>query len=266
MKIANKNKCFERLGEERLNNQGCLMKIVEYVEALNITVEFQDKYNARIKSRYDDFIKGNIKNPYHPSVCGVGMIGVKYPATINGVITKEYNAWKHMLDRCYNDKIKNKYPSYENTICCDEWLLYENFYNWLHSQENFDKWLNGKRWALDKDILIKGNKVYSPETCCLVPQNVNVLFTKREAARGDLPIGVSLSSDKTYYVVQFSNPLKNKTSKYADKCYTINGAFLSYKKLKEQTIKTVAQIEFLQGNITRRCYNAMMNYEVEITD
>ena len=82
------------------------MRIVEYVDALNTTVEFQDKYKTRMKIRYNDFVKGNVKNPYYPTVCDVGMIGAKYPATINGVITKEYNTWKHMLDRCYDKKIK----------------------------------------------------------------------------------------------------------------------------------------------------------------
>lgn len=265
--LANKSKCLERLGEEKLNNQGCLMRIVEYVEALNITIEFQDEYKTKIVTRYDDFIKGNVKNPYCPTVCGVGIIGVKYPATINGIITKEYNTWKHMLNRCYDKQIKLKYPTYEGVVCCNEWLLYENFYEWLHKQENFEQWLNGKRWGLDKDILVKRNKVYSPDTCCLVPQNVNVLFTKREADRGDYPIGVSLSGDKTCYVVQFSNPLlKNKTSNYIDRYSTINKAFLVYKKLKEDVIKHIAQEEYNKNNITKQCYEAMMNYEVEIDD
>lgn len=265
--MANNNKCLERLGEEKLNNQNCPMRIVEYIDALNIVVEFQDEYKTRIRARYNDFVKGNIKNPYYPIVYNVGMLGVKYPATINGVATKEYNAWHSMIERCFDNKLKEKYPTYKDVTCCDEWLLYENFYEWLHKQENFDKWYMGKRWNVDKDIIVKNNKIYSPKTCCLVPQNVNVLFTKRKAVRGELPIGVSLSGSKSYYIVQFSNPfVNNKNSKYVDKYLTINEAFLSYKKLKENVIKQVAQEEYAKGNITKECYEAMMKYEVEITD
>ena len=255
-----------RVGKEKYNKQGNLMKIIEYNNSMDVFVEFQDEYKATIHTTYDNFLKGSIKNPYYKSVFEVGIIGSKYSTWINNKHTKEYGTWCRMLERCYSKKLKEKRPTYENVTCCNEWLLFENFYEWLHKQENFEKWFNGKRWGLDKDILVKKNKVYSPDTCCLVPQNVNVLFTKRESARGNLPIGVSLSGDQTHYVVQFSNPLKNKTSKYADKCSTINDAFLSYKKLKEQTIKNIAQIEFSQGNITEQCYKAMMNYEVEITD
>lgn len=236
------------------------MRIVEYVDALNIMIEFQDKYKTRIKARYNDFIKGNIKNPYYPAVCGVGMIGVKYPATINGVITKEYNTWKHMLDRCCDKAIKVKYPTYKNAVCCNEWLLYENFYEWLHEQENFDKWYNGNRWNLDKDILIKGNKIYSPETCCLVPQNVNVLFTKRDTKRGNLPIGVQKQNNK--YKASF-NMSKHINCPVKD---TISEAFLDYKECKELYIKQIAIEEYEKGNITRKCYEAMTNYQVEITD
>ena len=95
-----------------------------------------------------------------------------------------------MINRCFYEKIKEEHPTYKNVTCSEEWLLFENFYEWLHLQENFDKWYNEDKWCLDKDILVKGNKIYSPKTCCLVPQNVNTLFTKKNANRGKLPIGV----------------------------------------------------------------------------
>ena len=100
-----------------------------------------------------------------------------------------------MLQRCFSTSYKEKRTAYQQVTCCDEWLYYENFYEWLHSQPNFEKWYKGSRWAVDKDILFKGNKTYSPETCCLIPQNVNCLFLKREAERGDYPIGVSYRKD-----------------------------------------------------------------------
>lgn len=252
-----------REGQEKFNNQGCLMKIVEYNGVRDVVVEFQDEYKARIHAKYHHFKSGQIKNPYYPMVLGVGMLGEKYPSRENGKHTKEYIAWRSMLVRCYDSKYKQNFPTYSNVICCDKWLNYENFYEWLHSQENFNNWLNGDKWALDKDILIKNNKIYSPETCCLVPPNVNSLFVRQDNSRGNLPIGVY----KRKYSCQAmcSNPYTNKKDTIGRR-KTIEETFNIYKAHKEKIIKQVAQEEYSQGNITKKCYDAMINYEVEITD
>lgn len=251
-----------RIGETSINHQGCLMKIVEYINSNDIIVEFQDDYKGRVHTHRWSFLKGNVKNPYYPMVLGVGMIGSKYPAKINNVETKEYQAWGNIIDRCFNKKIKEKCPTYQNVVCCDEWLLFENFYEWLHSQENFDKW-GDKRWEIDKDILVKGNKVYSPETCCLVPQNVNSLFINKSNYRGDLPIGVKRSGKS--FMARCSNPITCKRE-YLGSYSTPLYAFQAYKKYKEDLIRQIAQIEYNKGNITEKCYNAMIQYQVEITD
>ena len=168
-----------------------------------------------------------------------------------------------MLQRCFNVKLKKKQPTYEKVDCCDEWLHFERFYEWLHNQSNFDKWYENKRWAIDKDILVKGGKVYSPDTCCLVPQNVNCLFLKREAERGLYPIGVSYRNDG--FLASCHNPFTNDREELGYYS-TPEKAFSVYKDYKEDLIKQVAQIEFDVGNITEQCYQAMMNYEVEIDD
>lgn len=239
------------------------MRIVEYINTANIIVEFQDKYKARIHAAYREFDEGGIKNPYCPSVCSVGMIGNKYPSKINNKTTKEYQMWRAILERCFISRHKEKHPTYQNASCCNEWLLFDNFYEWLHSQENFDKWHNGERWAIDKDILIKDNKIYSPETCCLVPMNVNNLFTKCDAARGNSPIGVC--KRKYGFEAWCKNPFTDRIE-YLGLHSTSTAAFYAYKTHKENFIKQVAQIEYDKCNITKECYDAMMSYEVEITD
>lgn len=261
----NKNNIInqERLWQEKLNNQGSLMKIIEYVDSSNIIVEFQDEYKAKVKSQYCNFKSGSIKNPYYPSVYGVGIVGNKYPVSINCIPTKEYAMWMNMIKRCFYKKIKEKQPTYQNVTCCKEWLLFGNFYEWLHSQENFKQWEKGSRFALEKDILIKNNKIYSPETCCIVPQNVNCLFLKREADRGDLPIGVRKNGK--LFSACCHNPFTNKVEKLGT-YQTIDDAFQAYKRYKEYLIKQVAQIEYESGNITKKCYQSMIDYEVEITD
>lgn len=116
-------------------------------------------------------------------------------------------------------------------------------------------------WAIDKDILVKGNRIYSPSTCCLVPPNVNLLFTKCDKSRWNLPIGVTKYRNKFRASITINGehiilPVKN----------TVEEAFIDYKNVKEDNIKQIAQKEYDKENITKKCYDAMMRYEVEITD
>lgn len=255
---------ISRVGESKYNNQGCLMEIVEDNGSSNIIVEFKDEYNTRVSTQYCNFKSGSIKNPYYPSVYGIGITGNKYPRSINCKITREYDTWIHMLQRSFDNKCKERQPSYDVVSCCEEWLNYETFYEWLHGQPNFDKWYSGKRWAVDKDILNKRNKVYSPENCCLIPQNVNCLFLKREAQRGKYPIGVSHRKDG--FLASCHNPFTNRREELGYYSTPEKAFYLGYKPYKENIIKQVAQIEFDKGNITKECYESMMNYEVEIDD
>lgn len=265
-----RKKMDNRIGETKLNYQNSIMTIVLYNNVLDIVVEFQDKHKSMVHTTYKNFQNGSVKNPYCPSVMHVAAIGSKYtPYDIyydnNGKKTskakKEYRLWKHMLQRCFDNDYKKRQPTYKDVTCVDDWLLFENFYEWVKDQENYDKWLNGDLWCLDKDILCKGNKIYSPDTCCLVPTKVNNLFISSKANRGNQPIGV----------VKINN-------KYRAMCHNLNKsvhlgvfnsqmeAFEAYKIYKELIIKQVAKEEFDIGNITKKCYDAMIHYEVEITD
>lgn len=257
-----------RLGETRMNRFGSVMKCVEYNGAHNIIVEFQDEYKAKVKTAWHVFDKGNVRNPYDKSFYGVGIAGEKYPITMNGQQTKEIISWQHLLERGYSEKCKNINPTYKNVTVCDEWLYYPNFYEWLHSQDNFDKWIISNDWAIEKDIIIKNNKIYSPDTCCLVPQYVNNLFCKHDISRGDLPIGISYEKRSNMYIARVSKTQnKRKYVLHIGRYPTPEDAFyLGYKPYKEAYIKKVAQEEYALGNITKRCYEAMMNYQVEITD
>lgn len=261
------NKINKRLGLTKLNKYGDMMEIIEYNNAKDIIVEFQDKYKGRVHTRWNDFNVGNTKNPYSISVFDVGITGNKYKTTKNGKKIKEYDTWYDILRRSYSKIIKNKNCTYQTVTCCDEWLLYDNFYEWLSNQENFNNWLNGNRWAVDKDILVKGNKIYSPDTCVLVPSYVNSLFTRSNAGRGSLPIGVSYNKNLKKYRAKISKKHNNsKQEEHLGYYNTPEEAFLVYKSHKESYIKQVANEEYNKGNITKRCYDAMMNYKVEITD
>lgn len=242
------------------------MRIVEYNSNQDIMVEFQDEHKARVKTQYCNFDKGSVKNPYYPVVYGVGIAGNEYKTVYENSSRsiKEYTIWYHILQRCFDEKYLQKHPAYRNVTVCEEWMYFPNFYEWLHSQPNFDKWFNGKRWAVDKDILFKGNKIYSPEFCCIIPQNVNCLFLKRESERGKYPIGVYYSNDG--FVARCRNPFLDKSVEIGKYSTPEKAFYLGYKPYKENIIKQVAQVEYDKGNIIKECYEAMMNYEVEITD
>lgn len=253
----------ERIGQTKMNHQGCWMKIVNYVNSADITIEFEDDYKTRINTQYGNFKTGIIKNPSYPSVYNIGRTGNKYPIKINGKQTKEYKLWSNILRRCYSLEYKIKQPTYKDIVCCKEWLYYPNFYDWLISQCNYNKWLNNSQWAIDKDILVKGNKIYSPDTCCLVPPHVNNLFIKGNVIRGKYPIGVSYDKKQGRYEAQcYIGDTTKKIGRYG----TPEDAFYAYKEYKEALIKKTAQESYNQNEISLSCYNAMMKYEVEITD
>ena len=177
-----------RIGEENNNSFGTLMKIIDYENSRNITVEFQDEYKYKKKCQYCQFKEGCVHNPYDKTVYNVGYLGEgKYKTRDKKGHTRTYITWQSMLRRCYDAYYINRENSYIDCFVCDEWLNFQNFAKWY--EENYYE-CNNERMELDKDILIKGNKIYSPTTCIFVPQRINRLFTKSNKNRGEYPIGV----------------------------------------------------------------------------
>lgn len=93
--------------------------------------------------------------------------------------------WKAMVRRCYSSKFHQGHPSYSDKEVCEEWLLLSRYKAWMEAQ-------NWEGLELDKDILIKGNKLYRPEACCFVPSKVNNVLIIKGKDNG-LPIGVCVS-------------------------------------------------------------------------
>lgn len=98
--------------------------------------------------------------------------------------------WSGLVDRCkLNGKTQTKYPTYSGSE--NHFGTYQLFVDWAIQEHGYyNKDTSGKYWNLDKDLLVRGNKVYSPETCIFVPHRVNCLLTTRLAGRGSLPLGV----------------------------------------------------------------------------
>lgn len=253
---------IEREGEERINHQGCLMKIIKYISARKIIVQFDNDPTHIVTTTYRYFNTGVTHNPYIPTVYGVGILGNEKLCITNSEGKKIYDTWRQMIGRCYNPKYLEKYPTYRECKVSDEFLYYPNFYNWVKKQENYEKWKDNKNFNIDKDIIQKGNKVYSPETCCLVPNRINNLI--KVSKRSKRLLGVRhKESEKKYYAV--CKNLDNKIVSLGS-FETEYEAFLAYKKFKENIIKLAAEKEYENGMITKKCRDALMNYKIEETD
>jgi len=251
----------DRIGEINYNRYGSKMTIKTYNNYHDIDVEFENGYIK--KSTYHWFKMGNIDSPYDKSVYNIGYLGEgMYNTTICHKNTREYECWKNMIQRCYSKAYKNKCITYENAECCDEWLNFQNFSQWYN--ENFYE-IDNEKMNLDKDILIKGNKIYSPDTCVFVSKRINMLFVKNDSNRGKYPIGVYYDIKRELFIAKCKVCLNNKyTTKYLGGFYKCKDAYNKYKQFKEKYIKQVA--EEYKSRIPAQLYLAMYNWEVSIND
>ena len=251
----------EKLGETVMQNCGEICFIVEYVDSKNITVQFKTT-GELVKTTYNAFVKGLVKSHFTPSVFGIGVTGLESTRDEDGEVLDSYKCWKSMLCRCYSAKYQAKYPTYRGCSVCDDWIYYPNFKNWYN--ENYYE-IDNKTSQLDKDVLIKGNKIYSPETCVFVPQFINKLFIKRQKSRGDLPIGVCYDKTNKKYRASLS-VFKDgkKTMKTLGRFDTADEAFKVYKNTKEEYIKEIA--DNYKDKIPAELYESMYAYRVDIDD
>ena len=197
-----------------------------------------------------------------PSVCSVGILGTKYPTRVNGVRTKEYMLWANMLRRCCSDTYQKKYPTYEGCEVSDSFKSYEYFYEWCQKQIGFGVDGNGNPFQLDKDLLIKGNKVYSESTCVFLPKEINSVLTKCTASRGKHLIGVYWSKTNKAFVARVA---KNKgKQEYLGSFNTEIEAFKAYKQAKEAYLKELA--DEYKDILDPRAYIALQKYVVDVDD
>lgn len=230
------------------------MKIIRYGGRDDIDVMFLDEYKYVVtNTQYCNFKTGQIKNPYDKSLYDVGFIGVgKYSSRNNKLKkpTDEYEVWTGIMGRCYHDK--EKYPTYFGvSTVCEEWHNFQNFAEWF----NENKYDVCGRLHVDKDILFPNSKIYSPETCLLVPQRINMLFSNKANNRG-LPNGIYKRKSGKYSAKYNSKELGVFNS--------LEEAYAAYAKEKENKIKEVA--DEYKSIIPEHVYNALYNYKVDIAN
>lgn len=167
-------------------------------------------------------------------VHGIGVNNADYTTDtkIDGerVLCPFFLKWRNMIERCYSSSFHDKNPAYKDCSVCDEWLTFSKFKCWMIKQD----W-QGKH--LDKDILIQGNKVYSPETCIFVSVQINNIIHTNKSRRGKYPQGVSFDKNKGKFKVLCS---VNGKSKHIGLYDNSEDASLAYCKFKSELIFNAA--------------------------
>ena len=239
---------IDYIGMTGKDKRGTPYKIIEWTKANNLVIEFQDEFHYQTKTTMQNFRRGQIKNPYDKIIANTGYIGVgKHTSRIshNGAVRREYKIWSEMLRRCYSEKLQIKQPAYIGCTVCDEWLNYQNFADW-YDKNYYD--IGDGRMHLDKDILVTGNRVYSPDTCIFVPQRINMLFM-HPSNKSDLPNGITkgVHGYRTLYNTKLLGvyPTLDEALKY----YTIE---------KRLHIKEIA--EEYKDKIPSKLYQALINW------
>jgi hypothetical protein len=247
MPKANINK-----GDVYKTNGGTTCTVVKYNSNIDVDIMFNDKYSHTKKVALWDLRKGNVKNPYDVNVMGVGYIGHGvHKGWEGGKDTKAYSSWVGMLKRCYCEKEQLRSPSYLGCTVEESWLCFQVFAEWYYSQFGHDL-----GYQLDKDLLIKGNKVYSADTCCLVPREVNQLISYKYRKANTMPTGVAQRSE-TRFRACLNVYSKNKIIGTYD---TSKEASDAYVKAKQCHVRNVA--EDWIGKVDNKVYQALLVWTV----
>ena len=235
--------------------------VTKYINHKEVYVKFLDT-GYETKAYFGNIKKGIVRDRTVPSILGVGIIGDEV-TKVNGNRLKEYNLWQGLLERCCCDKFHVKYPTYKDCSVSDNFKYYPYFKEWCNNQIGFnvldDK---GNHFELDKDLLIKGNKAYSEDTCCFIPREINVALIYNQTKKGNHPIGVSYSKVNNKFVVYVK---KGEGSReYLGYFEDASVAFLAYKASKEAYLKELANK--WKDKIDPRVYEALIGWEINIDD
>lgn len=235
------------------------LEVVEYISSDKVRVKFLAT-GFETTAEACQLKRGTVKDLLLPRVAGVGFTGVGPHVGYDEGHSASwaYLKWIGMLKRCYTPDNEVVAGIYGDVTVCSDWHNFQVFAEWAKAQVGY----GNERWAIEKDLLIKGNKVYSPDACCFLPQELNNQLLKATKVRGKYPIGVSLNTPNGRFVAHLSG--NDGVSSHLGMFDTAYDAFLCYKEAKEKRLKTLANK--WRDQIDPRAYEALMNYTVEITD
>lgn len=188
-------------------------------------------------------------------IYGVGIFDVDYAQNVDEITQIAYKHWKNMLNRCYSKNYQNNRTTYANCKVDERWHKFSCFKEWfvIHYKEGY---------ALDKDLLSGINKVYSPQTCCFVPQEINAMIVTRQHHCSRFGKGVSITKEGKYAAFITKYGKTYNLGHYN----TQEEAFNAYRKSKIVYVREIADKYFQKGEIEEYVYEALYKYEPKIKD
>ena len=171
-----------------------------------------------------------------------------------------------MKNRCYSEGYLRSHSWYEGCTVCDEWLDPE------HGFGRFCEWFNDHYYTvqgeeatqLDKDILKKGNTVYAPDNCHIVPKTINCMFSgSRKKSDNSLPKGVIYDANKQMYLAVLTD-INGKNIPCKERYDTPEEAWKIYAQYRKCRIDALA--ESYRAYVPSEVYNAVKGYELDIND
>lgn len=248
-----------KIGESIITKFGIKTTLIEYINSENVMIMINDDVNYIVCVSYHVFKNGNTRTLLDKTIYGRGFIGlgeIEHPYT-NNFSKTAYKLWYNMFVRCYQKEYQDRFPTYIGCSVCDKWHSFNNFYVWF---KNNYYTIKNEKMCVDKDIIVKNNKIYSPETCVVVPNRINTLIINAKSVRGNLPVGVTMDGNSFKTTCGFKDFVRPYTSYHKNK----TEAFEDYKHTKEYLIKKVA--DEYRDFIPKKLYESLYNYEVTIDD
>lgn len=243
----------ELIGKEFRTKYSGICRIISLNNRKDITVQFEDGYFttctlASLKA-------GSVFNPFHPKIYGIGFLGEgDYKTKVDGVIHPYYDAWRGALRRSYDVRWHKKQPQYEDCCVDSRWYNYQDFCKWSDNQ------IFEVGYKLDKDLLVMGNKVYGPDTCVYLPNELNCIISDNWKQR-DLPKGVNRTANPRKKTKLFTANCQRQGRSYTIGYFeTPEEAAEAYKQTKESYVKERA--EFWKDRISLKAYEALMVWEL----
>jgi hypothetical protein len=227
---------LKHVGEIHYNNQGCKMEIIsggsEYGSCKIKMHGGVETYT--VEDKYSNVVRGMSHNKMMPKTYGYGYIGIgEYTTSKGRKPLRKHDVWKDMMRRCYGDINK---PTYKEVFVCEEWHNYQNFAQWYDENYREFKYC---RTELDKDFIGNG-KLYSPDNCVFLPQQLNGFLTNKQTTNTTGYIGVSFHRRDKVYEANI-NLFPKRGKKYLGRFHDPEIASRAYKKARKEQCKIVRQ-------------------------
>lgn len=207
--------------------------------------------NFNFEVNIQNLSRGSFKTPFCKTVYGVGFLGETKLSNLKDV--PSYVVWSNMIKRCYSTYKGNRSQHcYEDVEVDSKWHNFHVFHEW-YTNKTLKFIESGVAPKLDKDLLGEGKRLYSPDTCCILPHSINCALIESKK-KGDLPFGLTRKRNK------YSGTITTEYSaKSIGSYFTVEDAVEAYSKEKIKSVQFLANKyhSFLEQHV----YDKLMNWK-----